>query len=89
MTTRLSSKGQIVLPAAFRRKLALHPGDAIEMKMITDEGKESILLRPKPKKRPKMRIVEDPKTGWPVLKGPPGTPKLTTEMVKEMLADFP
>jgi hypothetical protein len=36
-----------------------------------------------------MKLVTDPITGWLVLKGEPGTPRLTSEMVKQMLADFP
>ena len=35
------------------------------------------------------RIEVCPVTGLPVLVSPPGTPTLTSEMVREMLKDFP
>jgi AbrB family looped-hinge helix DNA binding protein len=86
VTTKVSSKGQIVLPASVRRKLALQPGDALKIRL---ENGARIIIEREPTKRRKMKIVIDRVTGWPVLKGPPGTPKLTSAMVKEMLADFP
>lgn len=42
MTTVLSQKGQIVLPASVRDQLALHPGDDFE---IFVEDDETIVLR--------------------------------------------
>ena len=89
MTTKLSSKGQIVLPSLVRKKLALEPGDSLDIQLKLSESDPQIIITPRKPKRPKMRIITDPSTGWPVLKGPPGTPKLTSEMVKQMLADFP
>ena len=89
MTTTLSSKGQVVIPAALRRKLALQPGDALEITLESMQGDPHIVIKRHASKRRKMKIITDPVTGWPVLKGPPGTPKLTTQRVKEMLADFP
>ena len=90
MTTKLSSKGQIVLPAKVRRQLALSAGDSFDIRVPTS-GVEAgnLVLAPRKKRRPKMKIVTDPITGWPMLKGPPGTPKLTSAMVKKLLADFP
>ena len=87
MTTKLSSKGQIVLPISMRRRLALQAGDALEVSLDSRGGQ--IVIAPQRKKRAKAKIIKDPLTGWPVLKGPSGTPTLTNEMVKEMLADFP
>ncbi len=34
-------------------------------------------------------MIIDPRTGIPVLTGGEGAPQLTSEMVAEMLADFP
>ena len=51
MTTILSQKGQIVLPAAIRERLALEPGDDFE---ITVDEDEIITLR---------RITQRPNTG--------------------------
>lgn len=42
-TTRLSSKGQIVLPAWVRKKLRLVPGDVLQIDV--DEGKRVIVLK--------------------------------------------
>ena len=41
-TAKLSSKAQIVIPAAIRRKLGLGPGDRLEMRV---EGEEVIMRR--------------------------------------------
>jgi hypothetical protein len=35
------------------------------------------------------KIIEDPITGFPVLYAGPDAPELTSEQVKEILADFP
>ncbi|HVU25459.1 MAG TPA: AbrB/MazE/SpoVT family DNA-binding domain-containing protein [Opitutus sp.] len=42
MTTTLSSKGQLVLPAAARRKLRLSPGERLSVE-LRDDG---VFLRP-------------------------------------------
>ena len=41
----LSSKNQIAIPKAARKKLAIGPGD----QLILDVEKDSLVLRPKPK----------------------------------------
>jgi AbrB family looped-hinge helix DNA binding protein len=89
MTTKVSSKGQVVLPAALRRQFALRPGEALEVTIDSQDGESRFILKRERSQKRKMKIVTDRVTGLPVLKGPPGTPKLTSEMVKEMLADFP
>jgi AbrB family looped-hinge helix DNA binding protein len=89
MTAKISSKGQVVLPVALRRKLALKTGDDLDIGLESSEGNLRIVIQRKVARRPRMRIIRDPVTGWPVLKGPPGTPKLTSARVKQMLADFP
>jgi len=85
METTISTKGQVVLPSRLREKLGLRPGDALEVKL---EG-ESIVLRPRRKRRRKARIIKDPITGLPVVTAGPGAPILTHKQIKEMLADFP
>ena len=89
MTIKLSSKGQIVLPVLLRRKLDLQAGDDLEIGTNSENGDLQIVLKKKQPKRLKMKIVRDSGTGLPVLKGPPGAPKLTSEMVRQMLSDFP
>ncbi|MDP0495936.1 MAG: AbrB/MazE/SpoVT family DNA-binding domain-containing protein [Verrucomicrobiota bacterium JB024] len=42
METIVSSKGQVVIPAALRRKLKLKPGDRLDIREETD----GILMRP-------------------------------------------
>ena len=89
MVTKLSTKGQVVLPASFRHKLSLQAGDPIDI-TLEDDGKGGrIVIAPRKKSHGKWKIITDPITGWPALKGPAGTPKLTSEKVKELLADFP
>ncbi len=85
MQTRLSTKGQVVLPGPVRRRLGLQPGDALEVSVDEDR----IVLAPKGKRKRKARIITDPLTGFPALTLGPGAPILTHKEVKEMLADFP
>ncbi len=85
MQTRVSTKGQVVLPGPLRRRLGIRPGDPLDASI--KDG--SIILRPHKKRRLEGRIVEDPITGGPVLTFGPDAPILTSEEVAEILADFP
>jgi AbrB family looped-hinge helix DNA binding protein len=85
MDTRISSKGQVVLPASFRRKLDLRAGDPMEARI---DGM-SIVLTPQRKRASGVRIITDPLTGLPVLDVDGDVPDLTSEAVEEILADFP
>jgi len=85
METKVSTKGQVVLPSRLRERLGLKPGDALDVKV--EDG--NIVLTPRRRRRRKARIIIDPITGLPVLTAGPGAPVLTHEQVKEMLADFP
>lgn len=85
MTTRISTKGQVVLPRAIRDRMNLRAGDALEARI---EG-ERIVLIPKKKRSRKVKIVKDPITGLPVLTAGPGAPTLTSKQVAEILAEFP
>jgi len=85
MRTRVSIKGQIVLPTQLRRRLNIHPGDTLD---ITVEGGRIVLTsRVKPRRLP--RIVTDPITGLPVLTVAPDAPVLTGKDVEEMLSNLP
>jgi AbrB family looped-hinge helix DNA binding protein len=44
-STTLSSRGQVVLPAAVRRKLGLRKGTRISI-LLGDESEKSMVLRP-------------------------------------------
>jgi len=85
METKISTKGQVVLPSRLRERLGLRPGDALDVKL---EG-GAIVLRPRRARRRKLKIIVDPRTGLAVATAGPGAPKLTSEQVAELLADFP
>ena len=85
MQTKVSTKGQIVLPGPLRRKLGIRAGDPLD---ISVEKDRIVLTQPN---RPKYeaRIVEDPVTGFVAIDMGPDAPILTSEMVRELLVDFP
>jgi AbrB family looped-hinge helix DNA binding protein len=85
MQTRVSTKGQIVLPQPLRRKLNIRAGDTLDIAV----EKNRIVLTAPERKHFTARIIEDPITGFPVLYAGPDAPVLTSEMVREILADFP
>lgn len=85
METKVSSKGQVVLPSPLRQRLGLRPGDLLDVRV---EG-DAIVLRPRRTKRRKAVIVHDPITGLPALSAGKNAPKLTSEQVHALLAEFP
>jgi AbrB family looped-hinge helix DNA binding protein len=85
MKTRLSTKGQVVLPGPIRKKMDLRAGDPLEARI---EG-EHIVLIPRRIRSRKSRIVDDPVTGLPVLSAGPDARVLTSAEVEEILAEFP
>jgi len=85
MRTRISTKGQVVIPRAIRDKLELRPGDFLETRV---EG-DNIVLTPARARFRKGRIIRDSLTGLPVLSLGRNAPRLTSKQVAEILADFP
>jgi AbrB family looped-hinge helix DNA binding protein len=85
LKTKLSSKGQIVLPGAVRRRLGCQPGETFD---VTIEDERVILTR-SAKPSPVFRIVTDAKTGMPVLSSGKSETTLTSAQVAELLHDFP
>lgn len=85
MVTKISTKGQIVIPKRIREKANLRSGDQMKVQL---EG-ELIILVPAKKRTRKGRIVKDPLTGFPVLTAGPGARQLTSKEVAEILAEFP
>lgn len=85
MQTRVSTKGQIVIPGPLRRKLGIRPGDPLDVSVEQDR---IVLTAPK-RKHAKARIIKDPITGLPVIDVGPDAPVLTSKMVRELLVDFP
>jgi AbrB family looped-hinge helix DNA binding protein len=85
MQTKISTKGQVVLPGPVRRRLGLLPGDPLDVNV--EAGR--IVLTPHHKRLHRIKIVTDPVTGLPVLTAGAGAPVLTSEEVAEILANFP
>lgn len=85
MQTRVSTKGQVVLPSPLRRRLGIRAGDPLEAEI--ESGR--IILTPRRKKPLRAKIITDPVTGFPVLTAGKDAPVLTSEMVYEALINFP
>jgi AbrB family looped-hinge helix DNA binding protein len=85
MQTKLSTKGQIVLPGPVRTKLGIRAGDILDIRL--EEGR--VVLSPRRKHLPKAKIIKSPLTGFSVLDAGPDAPVLTSEEVAAMLKDFP
>jgi AbrB family looped-hinge helix DNA binding protein len=85
MQTKVSTKGQVVLPGALRRKLGIEAGDPLDVNI--EAGR--IVLTPQRKARHKAEIVTDRITGLPVLCGGKDAPVLSSREVAEILSNFP
>lgn len=85
MTTTLSSKGQVVLPASARKRLGLKPGTRFACSV---QGTR-IVLTPTEEKKARSRLVRSKLTGLVVTQGPKGGALVTSEQVRAILADFP
>ena len=85
MQTRVSTKGQVVLPSPLRRRLDIEPGDPLDIDI--EAGR--IVLTPAKKRRNKGKIIKDPATGFPVFSAGPDAPVLTSKQVAEFLSNFP
>jgi AbrB family looped-hinge helix DNA binding protein len=85
METRVSSKGQVVLPGPLRRKLGILAGDPLDANI--EAGR--IVLTPRKKRPHNVRIITDPVTGLPVLSAGTDAPVLRSKEVAEILANFP
>jgi len=65
--------------------MGLRAGDSLEISV----EKNRIVLTAPERRDFTPRIIEDPITGFPVLYAGPDAPVLTSEMVRELLTDFP
>jgi len=86
MQTRVSTKGQVVLPGPVRRRLGIRAGDTLD---IAIEKDRIVMTAPQRRVRSAARIIEDPITGLPVIDVGADAPNLTSKMVRELLVDFP
>lgn len=85
METKLSTKGQVVLPGPIRRQLGLQPGDCLDAKVQAG----GVMLTPRRRRSRQVRILVDRITGLPVLSAGPDAPLLTSRQVREILSEFP
>ena len=85
MQTKVSTKGQVVLPGPIRRRLGLRPGDPLDANI--EEGR--IVLTPCRKRSRAGKIVTDPITGLPALSAGADAPVLSSKEVEEMMRSFP
>lgn len=85
MQTKVSTKGQVVLPGPLRRRLGIRAGDQLDINVESDR----IVLTLRQKRTRQPRIVDDPVTGLPVLTAGGEAPILSSRDVEEILASFP
>jgi len=85
MQTRVSTKGQIVLPGTLRRRLGIRAGDPLDVDV---EGQRIVLTMRHERSR-QAKIISDPVTGLPVLSAGADAPVLSSKDVDEILANFP
>jgi AbrB family looped-hinge helix DNA binding protein len=85
MQTRVSTKGQIVLPGPVRRRLGIRAGDPLDVDV---EGQRIVLTMHRQRSR-QAKIISDPVTGLPVLSAGADAPLLRSREVDEILANFP
>lgn len=85
MQTKVSTKGQVVLPGPLRRRLDIRPGDPLDAEI--EDGR--IVLTPRQKRRHKGKLVTDPVTGLPALTAGPNAPRLSSKEVEEILTNLP
>ena len=85
MQTKVSTKGQVVLPGPLRRRLGIEAGDPLEVNL--ESGR--IVLTPQRKRALPAKIVKDPVTGLPMLTLGRKAPVLSSREVEDILANFP
>jgi AbrB family looped-hinge helix DNA binding protein len=85
MTLTLSTKGQLVLPAAARAKLGLVPGSRLTCRVEADH----IVLTPPKPAAGRYRYHRSKLTGSIVCTPPPEVPRFTNEQIREFIANFP
>ncbi len=85
MQTKVSTKGQVVLPGPLRRRLGIQAGDPLDVNV--ESGR--IVLTPQKSRRLRVKIATDPVTGLPVFSAGPDAPVLSSKEVEEILASFP
>ena len=85
MQTKLSTKGQVVLPGPLRRRLGIRAGDPLDVNV--ESGR--IVLTPRKTRPHRVQIQTSPITGLPVLIAGNDAPILSSKEVGEILTNFP
>ena len=85
MQTKVSSKGQVVLPGPLRQRLGIRAGDSLNANI--EAGR--IVLTPQKKRLHRVSIIADPITGLPVLSAGLDAPVLSSKEVEDILVNFP
>jgi bifunctional DNA-binding transcriptional regulator/antitoxin component of YhaV-PrlF toxin-antitoxin module len=85
METKLSTKGQLVVPRLARQKLGLRAGTRLECRI----AKGSLIFTPKAERQGKTRLERDAETGLMITRGSDPSFVVTSEQVRAALADFP
>jgi bifunctional DNA-binding transcriptional regulator/antitoxin component of YhaV-PrlF toxin-antitoxin module len=80
-----SDKGEVVIPDTLCAFLGIGPGQPVNATL--EDGR--IVIAAPAVVHYDGRIIADPETGFPVLDFGPSAPVLTSEMVAEILSDFP
>jgi AbrB family looped-hinge helix DNA binding protein len=83
--TKVSSKGQVVLPRPLRHRLGICAVDSL----IAEIEAGRIVLTPQRKRPHRVRIIADPVTGLPVLSSGLDAPVCSSKEVQDMLVSFP
>lgn len=79
-TARISTKGQLVIPASYRKALHLQPGDKVAFKL---DGEKLVIER---NESPRAKLVGG-KFGRRVLVAPPGAPEMTVGRIRSLRDD--
>ncbi|MEO5858229.1 MAG: AbrB/MazE/SpoVT family DNA-binding domain-containing protein [Pyrinomonadaceae bacterium] len=87
MQAKVLEKGHVVLPKSIRRELGIKTGDQLTANVR--DGNIVLSRQAKASKPRNARIVKSEITGLPVIDVDKNTPVLTSELVRELLADFP
>lgn len=86
MQTRISDKGQVVLPGRRRRKPGPGPGDVLDASMLKSG---QIILAPRHPRPVRASIRRDSVTGLPILSAGSRPAQLTSEQVEDILSNLP
>lgn len=84
MQTKVSTKGQVVIPGPVRPRLGIRAGDLLDASI--EAGR--IVLKPRKRRPGHVSISADPVTGLPALSAGPEAPGLSSKEVEDILATF-